>query len=395
LPKKKRIKKIAIIGGGSASFIAADFLSQNHQVIIYERGKTIGRKFLVAGKGGFNISHQMDTDELIQKYNPTSFLASCLQHFDVDALRNWYAEIGIPTYIGSSSRIFPEKGISPADVLRKIKARLTSRGVEFKYGHEFVGFSNSTTPIIKHQNEEFEIIADHYLFALGGASWKVTGSDGHWLESFAEIGVGTRPFEASNCGLNISWPSAISQFHIGKPLKNIEISHGDLQIKGEALITEYGIEGNAIYPISSTVRETLHLKPSSTIIIDFKPMLSALEIHQKIKSQRPSNYAQKLKLDSTVMSIIKSYMPKEDYLNPERFAQQLKCLEIPISTLRPIEEAISTVGGIDIEELNPDFSLKAFPHISCIGEMVNWDAPTGGFLLQACFSMSAWAARSI
>lgn len=392
---KKPIKKIAIIGGGAACFVAADILSQNHEVIIYEKGKTIGRKFLVAGKGGFNISHQIETEELIHKYTPSEFLAPMLQHFDVKALRDWYTKIGIPTYVGSSSRIFPEKGISPADVLRKIKKHLQSQGVVFKYQHEFTGFSEDVRPIVKNQTEEFEVLADHYLFCLGGASWKVTGSDGLWLSHFKNIGINTLPFAASNCGLNINWPDSISEFHVGKPLKNIEIIHGSNRVKGEAVISEYGLEGNAIYPISASVRKVLAHKKTTSIKIDFKPSLSVQEIQRKIQNQKPSNFGKTLKLNPQVLALVKYFMTKEDYISSSQFAYKIKALEIPITSLRPIEEAISTVGGIDIHALNAQLKLKKHPHLMCLGEMVNWDAPTGGFLLQGCFSMSAWAAHAI
>ncbi|UTW66025.1 TIGR03862 family flavoprotein [bacterium SCSIO 12643] len=392
---KKPIKKIAIIGGGSACFVAADILSQNHEVIIYEKGKTIGRKFLVAGKGGFNISHQIEIEELIQKYTPSEFLAPMLNHFDVKALRAWYSKLGIDTYVGSSSRIFPEKGISPADVLRQIKRHLLSRGVTFKYEQEFIGFSENVKPVVKSPKEEFEIQADHYLFCLGGASWKVTGSDGLWLSYFKNIGVSTLPFAVSNCGLNVDWPTSISEFHIGKPLKNIKITHGSQQIKGEAVISEYGLEGNAIYPISTSVRNTLTQKSTATIQIDFKPSLSTQDIQRKIRNQKPSNYGKTLKLNSHILALVKTFMSKEEYISPSKFSEKIKALEIPIHSLRPIEEAISTVGGIDIHALDTELKLKKHPHLMCLGEMVNWDAPTGGFLLQGCFSMSAWAARAI
>lgn len=393
--RKKNIKKIAIIGGGSASFVAAEILSQNHEVTIYEKGKTIGRKFLVAGKGGFNISYQIKTEELIQKYAPSEFMAPMLEHFDVKALRAWYLKLGIPSYVGSSGRIFPEKGISPADVLRNIKKTLQSQGVVFKYEHEFIGFSNDVKPIVKSPKKEFKILADHYLFCLGGASWKVTGSDGLWLSHFKNIGISTLPFTASNCGLNIDWPTSIQDFHIGKPLKNIKITHDSQQIKGEAVITQYGLEGNAIYPISASVRSHLSRSKSSFIQIDFKPSLSIESILRKIQKQKPSNYGKILKLNSHVLALVKTFMTKEDYISPSKFSEKIKALEIPIHSLRPIEEAISTVGGISCDELDPQLRFKKHPHLMCLGEMVNWDAPTGGFLLQGCFSMSAWAAHTI
>jgi uncharacterized flavoprotein (TIGR03862 family) len=389
------VQKIAIIGGGSASFITADLLSNHFEVTIYEKGTTLGRKYLVAGKGGFNLSHQMDSDTLLKKYNPASIFEKPLSHFGLGQLRKWYSDISVPTYIGSSNRIFPKVGISPGDVLRKIKHKLTNQGVKIQLATEFIGFSEQNKPLISSHNQITVLESDIYIFALGGGSWKVTGANSKWLSAFEQIGINTLSFEASNCGLNVNWSKSIKEFHLGKPLKNITISHGSTNVKGEALITQYGLEGNAIYPISSVVRKTLKLGSSGVISLDLKPEFTAKEILQKIKNTKPSNYSKILKLDASKMAIVKSYLTKEEFLDPELFAQKLKQTEVPIESLRAIEEAISTVGGIHNSELNEDFSLIKFPNIYCIGEMVDWDAPTGGFLLQGCFSMGAWTANQI
>ena len=364
-------------------------------MVIYEKGTTIGRKFLVAGKGGFNLSHNMTLPELSKQYTPSDFMSQALEAFDVSKLRDWYQELGISTYVGTSNRIFPEKGISPGDVLRKISSKLKSQGVEIKYKHEFIGFSQQGIPLLKNGDHKMELNADMYIFALGGASWKVTGSDGGWLDSFTSLGIKTAPFEASNSGVEIKWPSTISGYHIGKPLKNIRISHNSYSVKGEAVISSYGLEGNAIYPISAKIREALNEKNEATIFIDFKPQQTHEQLVEKIKNTAPNNFSTVLKLDSAQIALIKSVTTKEQFLNANKFIQSVKALPIKVTSLRPIEESISTVGGIETSELNADFSLKKRPRIYCVGEMVNWDAPTGGFLLQGCFSMSCLAGTHI
>lgn len=350
---------------------------------------------MVAGKGGFNISHQIEHPALAEKYTPPHFLEEALQSFSPNNLRQWYADLGISTYVGSSSRIFPEKGISPADVLRAIKKRLKNQGVNVILNHEFIGFSPNKKPIVQHKDTSHEVHADIYIFALGGASWKVTGSSGNWLEHFEKIGIPTVPFTASNCGLNIKWPTAISDFHTGKPLKNIQVSVNNAPIKGEALITTYGIEGNAIYPVSSAIGKELLKKVPAHIYIDFKPQFSRLTIVEKCKNLPASQVFKILKLSPPQIALIKAFTTKEEFLNVEILISKIKHLPIPIQSLRPIDEAISTAGGIDTNALSPHFSLKKYPHIYCLGEMVNWDAPTGGFLLHGCFSMANFMSRSV
>lgn len=370
-------------------------LSHHFEVTLFEKGKTIGRKYLVAGKGGFNLAHQLDNDSLYRKYTPKSFLKNAIHYFGVQELRDWYQNLGIETFVGSSGRVFPIEGISPADVLRTIKARLKDQAVAIKTQHEFVGFNAVHQPIIRHAQKEFVPQADYYLFSLGGGSWNVTGANSHWLNQFEGIEVTTLPFQASNCGLNISWPDSINDFHIGKPLKNIAIHHSGKTIKGEALISSYGLEGNAVYPVSAWVRDSLNKGWDASISIDFKPQLELEQLLGKIKGVQAKNYSKTLNLDAQSSSMIKNYTTKEQFLNPEQFAKAIKNIQIPIQSLRPVEEAISTIGGIEIENLNSDFSLKKHPNFYCLGEMVNWDAPTGGFLLQGCFSMGAWVSKEL
>ena len=389
------MKSVSIIGGGAASFITADLLSQKFNVTIYEKGKSIGRKFLVAGKGGFNLAHNLSNTNLTSKYTPNDILNTAILNFGVNELRQWYAELGVPTFVGTSNRVFPEKGISPADVLHKIKAKLQNQNVQIQLEHEFIGFTENKKPLVKSKKGTQEIMTDIVIFSLGGGSWKVTGANSDWLAHFKKMDISTTPFQSSNCGLNINWSDSIKDFHLGKPLKNIAVKHHDFQIKGEALLTAYGIEGNVIYPISSQVRNSFINDLNTDIFIDFKPNQSENELLQKIKNSKPSNYGKALKLDSVAVALIKSKLDKEEFLNPNTFIHKLKNTPIQVDSLRPVEEAISTVGGISTTELNSDFSLKKLPNTFCIGEMVDWDAPTGGYLLQGCFAMGVHSANSI
>jgi len=391
-------KQIAIIGGGPAGLMAADVLSPFHEVHIYEKEKGIGQKFLVAGKGGFNITNSLHGEELTKKYTPNGFLSECLLDFGPDEVCKWLLDMGIPTFEGTSGRIFPEKGLTPAEVLSAIKKKLLSQGVEFHLKHTFSGFDNEQNITFKSGRKILAVHADYCIFALGGASWAITGSDGKWTGIFKTLGINTIPFQASNCGIQIQWPSGVKDSHTGKPLKNIAITVNGFTEKGEAVITEYGLEGNVIYPLVPEIRKSLAQGEQAQILLDLKPFNTEEQLIKKTQgktSARTKNYAEIFNLDSPQLAIIKAYTSKEQFLSPELFAGSLKHISIPVYALRPIEEAISTIGGVDLNELNPDFSLKKLPSCFAIGEMTDWDAPTGGFLLQGNFSMGHWVGKKI
>jgi hypothetical protein len=324
-------------------------------------------------------------------------MQNAVLEFDSISFRDWLAALGIKTFVGTSGRIFPEKGIKPIQILNAIKSKILLQNVKIKNESEFIGFDENRNVKINSKGEHKTIIADYYIFALGGASWSVTGSDGKWKKYFEELKINIIPFEASNCGINISWDKHILNNHLGKPLKNISVSVDGIKLKGEAVITKYGLEGNVIYPIIPKVREKLNDSNSAEIIIDFKPENTSDELLQKINGKKIKfqNYGMALNLKREQLALIKSYSTKDEYLKPELFVEKIKNLAITVKSLRGIEEAISTIGGVDVNELNSNYSLKKYPNIFTIGEMVNWDAPTGGFLLQGAFSMGHYAAKSI
>jgi len=383
-------KKVAIIGGGPSTLIAAYFLSDQFEVHIYEKEKTIGRKFLVAGKGGFNLTNAISPKELPSKYSPEPKLTNALNAFTNKSLRMWLAQLYIPTFEGTSGRVFPEEGIKPFEVLRKIEYTLLEKGVKIHTDFELIDFNDD---LILHFKNQKDLKTDFLVLALGGASWSKTGSDGNWINWINKKGVTTVPFQASNCGIEVHWPASILDAHEGKPLKNIAITCNGVTIKGEALITKYGLEGNVIYPISAIIRDLINKKLPLEIQIDLKPQNSSEELI--IKVSHAKDYKAGWQLSTSQLALFKAYSDKESFLSVEKAAHLIKSLTIPIIGLRPIEEAISTVGGISFDAIEDDFSLKTNSNVFVMGEMLDWDAPTGGFLLQGCFSTGFWVAKKL
>jgi uncharacterized flavoprotein (TIGR03862 family) len=389
-------KSLSIIGGGTAGLFLAAFIdSEIYQVTIFEKKKALGRKFLVAGDGGFNLTHGEILANLKNHYSPTSFLDSALTHFTNEDLRAWLLNLGIPTFVGSSGRVFPEKGIKPIEVLKSIQSFLQNKKVKFEFEKTFTSWDKSNGLIF---NEKEIIQSDIAVFAMGGGSWKVTGSDGTWLNIFNEKGIKTLPFKSSNCAFNIDWAEKFIQRHEGEPLKNISISINNKTQKGEAVITKSGIEGNAIYALSGEIQAELASKKEAIVYVDFKPTFDLRKVVEKInysKSNITTTLKEKLKLPKVVVDLLKTTLAKEAFLNIERLANFIKHFPLEIKSAGLIDEAISTTGGIDLHEVKSNFELKKIEDQFCIGEMLDWNAPTGGYLIQACASMGAYLANEL
>ena len=390
-------KTVSIIGGGPAALILAALLDcQKFNVTIYEKNKTLGRKFLVAGKGGFNLTHSEPISELIARYTPPHFLEKALLDFDNDDFRKWIGTIGIPTYIGSSKRVYPESGIKPITVLNAILGVLAKQGVTIQFQHTWTGWTSNDAVVF---NSDTAIKSDYTIFAMGGGSWKVTGSDGTWLKLFEKESIPVIPFQSSNCAYRVNWSEDFILEHEGSPLKNIAISCLNKRQKGEAVITRFGLEGNAIYALSPQIREELQSQQKAIVFLDMKPTLRSDDLLQKIKKstfKKTSETLQKeVKLSPAQIGLLKKYLSKETYLNPTQLAQNIKKLSIEITGSALLNDAISTTGGIQLQAVDENFQLKNKKYNYCIGEMLDWDASTGGYLLQACFSMGMHLARHL
>ncbi len=387
-------KTVAIIGGGaSALLLGIELDSNKFDITIFEKNAALGRKFLVAGGGGLNITHSENLHTFKTKYTPPQFLESALNNFSNTDFINWMNELGIETYIGSSGRVFPKKGSKAIEVLNHFLNQIVNNKTKIYFKHTWKGFTPTEKLIFETENKTTEQKFDIVIFCLGGASWPVTGSSGDWLSNFTKKNINCHPFLASNCAFGVMLNNNIISKLEGKALKNCNIQCGDKKQLGEVVFTKFGIEGSGVYPFSPEIRKQLQKNNTATIYIDFKPQWSEANILQKLNASKiKTNYTQHIKtslnLSEVQLLLLKGCLNKEDFLKKELLTKTIKHFELTINALASIEEAISTVGGIDLEEINTNFELKKMPNHFVIGEMLNYDAPTGGYLLQSCFSMA-------
>lgn len=363
-------------------------LERGFKVVFYEQKKAAGRKFLVAGHGGFNLSNSIDKTSFLEMYDQAE-IRKMVDAFDADELISFLDKIGIPTYTGSSGKIFPKPHIKPIDVLNAWLDLLRSKGAHFYFETELVDLDEQHI-WLKHKEKVERISYYKLVLALGGASWSRTGSNGHWLSLFEAKGVKVKPFEASNAGFNIAWSEAMKAFQ-GMAIKHISCRLGSKEKYGEVVLTEYGLEGAPIFYLNGSYRSGY-----STLYIDAKPGFEARKIIQVLKGARHNSEGLKLlKIAKPLLTHIKEHLSREAFLDPELLADHIKNIPFSIDGSRPVEEAISTVGGLDLDALREDLALKEFSNIYCCGEMLDWDAPTGGYLLQACFASGVWVGQHL
>lgn len=398
-------KTIAIIGGGASALALAAMLDESlFDITIYERQATLGRKFLVAGDGGFNLTHGEDLETFLKRYTvPSSSnlshqnIENSLRNFTNSDTRNWLKSMGIETFIGSSNRVFPTKGIKPIEVLNAILSFLKNNHIKLKTKCFWQGWNVQNELIILQNGIKITIKADIIVFSLGGASWRKTGSDGEWAPYFEEKGISIVPFQASNCAYQIGWSDTFLAQAEGKSLKNIALKCVDKVKKGEVVVTKFGLEGGAIYALSPAIREQLNEHQKATIYLDLKPVLSVDDIIHKLteKNNKPLTtlLKEQLHLPDVAVALLKNQLTKDEFVHFPTLATLIKNIPLSITAAAPIDEAISTVGGIPFSEVDEHFQLKKLPNHYAIGEMLDWDAPTGGYLLQACFSMGAYLAK--
>ncbi len=381
--------QIIIIGAGPAGLMAAQILAkEGFEVHVYEQNKAAARKFLVAGNGGFNLTHSEEIDTFLNKYNAPE-IQEIVKNFDNQKVIQWLSDLGIATYVGSSGKIFPTKNFKPIQVLKAWLDRLENLGVHFHYEHSFQNFDEEFV-YFKNKGEDLQVKYSKIIFALGGGSWKKTGSDAKWVETLKAKNIAITPLESANSGYNTD-----SKFHLlqGQYLKNIKVSFQGNEKTGEIVFTKYGVEGSPIYYMNRFTRK--HEFPL-TLHIDLKPNLSESDILKELSASEKisSILKRKLKLSTTAINLLKT-LDKESYLDIENLSKMIKNFPIEVLSFRPIDEVISTSGGVSFSELNLNLSLKKFPDVFVAGEMIDWEAPTGGYLLQACFSTGFFVGNAV
>ncbi len=397
----KTEQHIAVIGGGPAGLRAAEVARRGGaRVTLFEGQRSVGRKLLVAGKSGLNLTHGEDFETFVTRYSgpglPRKLWREILTHFDSSALREWAAELGIETFVSSAGKVLPvpvNGRMRSTPLLRRWVLRLREEGVEFKTEHTWKGLQPGRKLEFLCRGERLTYAFDSVVLALGGASWPRTGSDGTWTDTLCELGVQVAPLVGSNCGWESHWPAALLEVAEGMPLKNLRVHVGDCSSRGELMITRYGLEGPPIYRLGPALRAM----EQPEVLIDFKPDQSNEELLERM-GRVHRNFVRearrRLKLDTATAALLRHLPDRGPWKSTEQIVAEIKQCRIPLKGPRPVAEAISSAGGVAWNELDAGLMLKGLPGFFVAGEMIDWDAPTGGFLLQACFSTATHAARA-
>ena len=390
--------EVSIIGAGPAGLMAAEVLSQaGVKVDVFDAMPSVGRKFLMAGKGGMNITHAEPLEQFLSRYSPQQeHLTQMIQAFPPDALRAWVKDLGIDTFVGSSGRVFPTE-MKAAPLLRAWLHRLRVNGVRFHMRQRWQGWGADGKLVFDTQHGVQPMMQPKALIlALGGASWPQLGSTGFWVPWIAARGISVMPLQATNCGFETLWSAYFRSQFAGQPIKTVRINFENTQgqrfsQQGELMVSDYGLEGGLIYALSAPLREQINLTGSALITLDLLPNRDLASIITKLSGSRGknslSNFLRKqLSLDSVKIALLREVLSAEEMNQPQVLAQTLKAIPIKLIHTRPIAEAISSAGGVSFTELNQQLMLHKLPGVFCCGEMLDWEAPTGGYLLTACLA---------
>ena len=394
--------KVTIIGGGPTGLMAAYILSRNNfNVTIYDRKPTLGRKFLLAGRGGLNITHSECKEEFLKKYGKAAnIFEKILENFSQKNLMDFCEMLGEKTFIGSSGRAFP-KSFKASPLLRSWLYKLKNQDVKMKNNHDWIGWDDNKL-IFKTETTNIIVDPNITLLALGGLSWPKLGSDGSWIKILKRNNIKISKIQPTNCGFFVKWSNIFKNRFAGYPLKSIELSFKDQKIKGEFIITKEGIEGGVIYSISSMLRENINEMGYAEVIIDLKPDFSIKKIRHLLLKPKlklsTTNYLRKtLNLSDVAIGLLMEFKNKEGKYNQQisNLAHTIKSYKIILDKPFSIDRCISTAGGISFKSINKDFTLINKPNTYVAGEMLDWEAPTGGYLLQGCISNGACVANNI
>jgi uncharacterized flavoprotein (TIGR03862 family) len=399
---------VAIVGGGPAGLMAAEALAQKGvRVDVYDAMPSVGRKFLMAGKGGMNITHSEPLEPFLGRYGARrAQIAPLLDAFGPDALRAWLHDLGVETFVGSSGRVFPTD-MKAAPLLRAWLHRLKEAGVQFHMRHKWVGWDGTagTRHALRFATSEGELTvnADAVVLAPGGASWPRLGSDAAWVALLGERGVPVAPLRPANCGFDTDWSDYFRERFAGQPVKPVAIRVIDVDEKvqnrqGEFIVTETGIEGSLVYALSAAIRERILADGAAVIELDLAPDLPLQRVIDEVTRPRgsrsmSSHLQSRIGLAGVKGGLLHEALSKEAFADAKRVAHTIKALPLSLARPRPIDEAISSAGGVPFEALDERLMIEQLPGVFCAGEMLDWEAPTGGYLLTACFASGLVAGR--
>lgn len=412
-------KTIAIIGGGPAGLMAAEMLAGRPQVEVhvYEAMPSVGRKFLRAGVGGLNLTHSEPLEDFLSRYGAArERLEPMLRAFGPPEMIAWARDLGFETFTGTSGRVFPV-GMKASPILRAWLKRLEEAGVVFHTGYRWAGFEMNREERKSREGNlkslrssltlRFESVAgietveaDAVLLALGGGSWPKLGSTGGWVSILEAQGVPVAPLKPANCGFDVAWTEHFKTKFDGAPLKAVTLTFADICKQGEFIVTSEGVEGSLVYALSAPIRDEIEESGQAVIRLDLAPDWSAEKLIKRLNTPRGSR-SMGSHLEKTVgikgvkAGLLWEFVAREEFASPEKLAAAIKSLPVPLLRPRPLAEAISSAGGIRFEALDEGLMLKNLPGVFCAGEMLDWEAPTGGYLLTGCMSTARWAAQGI
>lgn len=391
-------RRVHIVGGGPAGLIAAETLARHgFAVTVHERMPSPARKFLMAGRGGLNLTHSEPLPDFLRRYGEARpWLEPAIRAFSPRRLQAWSNELGEPTFVGSSRRVFP-RSYKATPLLRAWLRRLDNLGVAFAFRHQWLGFAPGGSRFSTPEGERV-VEADATLLALGGGSWPRLGSDGGWVDVLRAEGIEVGELKPANCGFTVAWSDVFRERAEGEPLKRIAVSGGGLSARGEALITAAGIEGGAVYALSAALRDAIERDGETLLHIDLQTDMSVAELAWRLERARPGQSV------STTLRKVAGLSPAAALLvregsplpaSPEALAARIKAVPVRLTGAQPLARAISSAGGIREAELDQDFMLRKRPGVFAAGEMLDWEAPTGGYLLQATFATGVAAAEGV
>ncbi|WP_316168250.1 MULTISPECIES: TIGR03862 family flavoprotein [unclassified Bradyrhizobium] len=398
-------KHIAIIGAGPAGLMAAEVLAESGAAVtVYDAMPSVARKFLMAGRGGLNLTHSEELTTFLSRYREAApFLEAAIRAFPPERLRHWCETLGEPTFVGSSGRVFPV-AMKASPLLRAWLRRFAAQGVRFELRHRWTGWDGEGRLTFQTPAGPRAIAAEATVLALGGASWPRLGSDGGWVPILAAKGVAIAPLRPANCGFKVAWSDIFRDRFEGQPLKGIALSLGSRTVRGEAVITRDGIEGGVVYALSAELREAIASEGEAKLLIALRPDLAAGNLMERLKAPRGkqsfSNFLRKaLQLSPLAISLVQEVAKTSGLAlssaSPEQLATLINGLPLKLTGTAGLARAISTAGGIARDEFDADYMIKRLPGVFACGEMLDWEAPTGGYLLQASFATGVAAGKGV